>query len=182
MNLKLIIVALVSAIALSAGSYYAGWEMRGDHDAAIALKAKLAAEKLLKIEQVKVDKISTELELEKRNIKTVTIEVIKEIPKYTTVYIEKAGDEPKPIPPAIYTLGTLRMYNRALRPDLPISASEFAYPAGGTDITKAEIDTKDILEVHAENAGKYAECRSQLNKLIDYEIARKSKTQLAPSS
>lgn len=176
MNPYAIIAALVTSIALAAGGYYAGWEQRGDHEAAITLKAKMVADANLKKAQDRADVLATDLETEKRNIKTVTVEVIKEIPKYTNVYIERGQDvtiePPKPIPAAIYTFGTVRLYNRVLRPDLPESASEFAYPAGGTDITRAEVDTKDILAVHAENAGKWAECRSQLNKLIDFELGR----------
>lgn len=176
MNPYSIIAALVASIALAAGGYYAGWQQRGDHEAAITLTAKLAHDKLLSDERKRADVLATELELEKQNIKTVTIEVIKEIPKYTNVYIERGQnvtiEPPKPIPPAIVTFGTVRLFNRSLRPDLPASASEFAYPAGVTDITRADIDTKDILAVHAVNAGKYAECRSQLNKLIDFELGK----------
>lgn len=176
MNPYAIIAALVASIVISAGSYYAGWSQRGDHEAAIALKAKLVADANLKKAQDRADVLAVDLEAEKRNIKTVTIEVIKEIPKYTNVYIERGQDvtiePPKPIVPAVYTFGAVRLFNRALRPDLPASASEFAYPAGVTDITRADIDTKDILAVHAINAGRYAECRTQLNKLIDFELGK----------
>lgn len=163
---------IVIAIALAAGGFYEGWDMRGDHEAAIALKAKADADKLIAAEKLRGDGLANDLEIEKRNIKTVTIETIKEVPKVTTVYVEVPGEAAKPIPPAVVVWGAVRLYNHALRPDLPDAASQFAYPAGATDLTRSPVDTPDILTVHVENAGKYAECRAQLNKLIDFELGR----------
>lgn len=168
MNPYSIIAGLIVSIGLAVGGYAAGWSQRGDHEAAIALKAKIAADAELDKERERGDALVVDLEAEKRNIKTVTVEVIKEIPKVTTVYVEVPGETPKIIPPAVITFGAVRLFNTALRPDLPASASEFAYPTGATDITRAKVDTPDILAVHAINAGKYAECRAQLNKLIDW--------------
>lgn len=172
MNPYALLGGLILAISLAGGGYYQGWERRGDHEAAVQLKATLAANKLLAEEKLRGDGLAAELELEKRNIKTVTIEVIKEIPKVTTVYVEVPGETPKAIPPAVITFGAVRLFNRSLRPDLPAGASEFAYPPGATNVTRAPVDTPDILAVHAENGAKYAECRTQLNKLIDYELGK----------
>lgn len=168
MNPWSIIAGLVVSIGLAVGGYAAGWSQRGDHEAGIALKAKIAADAKLEEERKRGDALAIDLEGEKRNIKTVTVEVIKEIPKVTTVYVEVPGETPKIIPPAVVTFGTVRLFNVALRPDLPKTASEFAYPPGTTDITRARVDVPDILSVHAVNAAKYAECRAQLNKLIDW--------------
>lgn len=167
-----IVAALVLAISLAGGGYYQGWEMRGDHEAAAAFLLKQQTDVALEVERSRADGLAAELAAEVRNIKTVTIEVIKEIPKISTVYIEAANETPKPIPDAVIVWGAVRLYNRALRPDLPAGSSEFAYPAGTTDITRAKIGIPDILGVHVENAGRYAECRAQLNKLIDFEIGR----------
>lgn len=167
-----IIGAILMAIALAWGGYEAGWEKRGDHEAAIALEAKKAADKLLAKEKLRGDGLVGELAKEKRNIKIVTIDVIREIPKVTTVYVEVPGETPKAIPPAVITWGAVGLYNRALRPDLPDTASEFSYPPGATSITRAQVDTPDILAVHSENAGKWAECRADLNKLIDWHAGR----------
>lgn len=168
MNPYSILAGLIVSIGLAVGGYAAGWSQRGDHEAANALKEKIAADAELKKERERGDALAVDLEAEKRNIKTVTVEVIKEIPKVTTVYVEVPGETPKIIPPSVITFGAVRLYNHALRPDLPESASEFAYPPGATDITRAKVDTPDILAVHAINASKYAECRVQLNKLIDW--------------
>jgi hypothetical protein len=168
-NPYIIIAILVAFIGTGAGGFGFGWKTRGDHDDAIALQVKTKADQELDAERKRADGLSADLELEKRNIKTVTVEVVKEIPKVTTVYVEKPNETPRAIPPAVVTWGSVRLFNSSLRPDLPNSAGEFAYPAGATDITRAQVDIPDILNVHAVNASKYAECRAQLNKLIDYE-------------
>ena len=167
-----IVAALVLAIGLAGGGYWKGWDMRGDHEAAVALELRKQTDIVLEVERSRADGLSVELAAELQNVKTITIETIKEIPTVTTVYIEKAGDEPIAIPPAVVTAGTVRLYNRSLRPDLPAGAGQFAYPAGTTDITRAKVGIPDILGVHVENAGRYAECRAQLNKLIDFQIGR----------
>lgn len=172
----LILAVVAVVLSLMAGSFYQGWSMRGDREAAVKLEAERAAAKLLAAEKARGDALAADLETEKRNIKTVTVEVIKEVPKVTTVYVEKPGEEPKAIPPAVYTWGFVGLYDRALRPDLPATASQFARPPGATDITRAPIDSPDILSIHVENAGKYAECRAQLNKLIDFELGRKTES------
>lgn len=166
--MKTIIAAVVAVLAMLGASYYAGWHQRGVKDLADQVAEKEEHEAFLKAERDRGDKLAADLELEKRNIKTVTVEVIKKIPEVTTIYVERGSNEVKPIPPAIYTFGFVRLYNSALRPELPKTASEFAYPSGTTDITRAEVATRDVLAVHAINAGKYAECRAQLNKLIDW--------------
>lgn len=170
MNPYTIIGALVAAIALAGGGYYEGWSHRGDHEAAIALKVERAAAVVLAAETKRADGLAGQLAVEKGIIHEVIVEVVKEIPKFTTVYVEAPGEPAKPIPAAVFVWGAVGLYNRALRPDLPPGAGEFAYPAGATDITRAKIDIPDVLSVHTINAGKYAECRAQLNKLIDFEL------------
>ena len=172
MNPYAIIGAILVAIALAGGGYYQGWEKRGDHEAAIALKAERAAAVKLAAEVKRADDLAGKLAVEKGTIHEVIVEVVKEIPKVTTVYVEVPGEIAKPIPPAVITFGAVRLFDRALRPDLPASAREFAYPAGATDATRSPADTPDVLNVHTVNAGRYAECRAQLNKLIDFELGR----------
>lgn len=172
MNPYAIIGAIILAIAAAAGGYSQGWEKRGDHESAIALKVKEKADKLLAAEKLRGDGLAVKLETAKREVRTVTVEVIKEIPKFTTIYVEVPGEAAKPIPPAVWTWGAVSMFNRALRPDLPAAASEFARPPGATDITRSPVDTPDVLAIHAENGAKYAECRAQLNALIDWHEGR----------
>jgi len=166
----LILAGVLLVAALTGGAYYAGWDMRGDREAAKQLKAQQELQAEIDAQRERSNKLAAELELEKRNIKTVTVEVIKEVPKVTKVYVEKPGEPPKAIPPAVYTNGFVRLWNRALRPDLPASAGESAGAPGGADLAQAPIDSPDILNNHAGNAEQYAECRAQLNALIsDWE-------------
>lgn len=168
-----IIGALLLAIGLAAGGYEAGWDKRGDHEAAIALKVERAAAIALKAETERADKLADELALEQQNIKTVTIETIKEVPVVTTVYKESPNAPAQPIPDAIYTAGFVRLWNEsysaiARRP----SASEPVDPSREADLVRAKVSTGDILTNHIDNAGKHASCYAQLNKLIDFELGR----------
>lgn len=174
MNPWAILGGLLLVIAAAGGGYYEGWEKRGDHEATVALKVERAAAAALAKETARADGLAGQLAVEQGIIHERIVEVVKEIPKVTTVYVEVPGETPKAIPPAVIVWGAVRLYNSALRPDLRAGAIELAHPAGATDLTRAPVDTPDILSVHAENAGKYAECRAQLNKLIDFEIGRQA--------
>jgi hypothetical protein len=164
----MILGGLLLLASLVGGAFYKGWEMRGDRDAALQAKAEKEWQSKVDAERERGEKLAAALEVEKQNIKTVTVEVVKEIPKYTKVYVERPGDAPKPIPPAVINWGAVGLYDRALRPDLPSTAGEFARPAGATDLTRSPADVADVLGADAENAGRYAECRAQLNALIDW--------------
>ncbi len=173
MNPYSIIGALLFSIALAGGSYYAGWEQRGDHEAAAALELKVKTDAAEKAERDRADGLAADLETEKRNIKTVTVEVIKEVPKVTTVYKETPNAPLQPIPDAIYTYGFVGLWDRALAGgQLSAGAVKPADPAGGSDLLRAPVKSQDILTNAAENFSKYAECRAQLNKLIDFEVGR----------
>lgn len=161
--------------ALMGGAYYEGWTMRGDREAAKELQAQQAMQKQIDDQRARGDQLAADLEKEKQNIKTVTIEVVKEVPKVVTKYVEKKGEAPKAIPPAIYTNGFVGLWNDSLSARMPVSASGPDGAAGGSDIVRARIDSADILTNHAVNASQYAECRAQLNKLIDFEQARQKK-------
>lgn len=175
----LIIGGAAISVAVVVGSYWAGWSARGDREAARLLEEQKHYAELLEKERQRGDQLAVALEKEKQNIKTVSVEVVKEVPKVTTVYVERPGDAEKPIPPAVITWGTVRLYNRALRPDLPGTAGEFAYPPGRSDLARAPVDIPDILNNHVVNASKYAECRAQLNALIDWHEGRKKGQQEA---
>lgn len=162
-----ILAAVLLLGSLLGWSFYEGWSMRGDREAANQLEAVRAWQAKLDAERVRGDKLAGELELEKRNIKTRIVEVVKEIPKVTTVYVEKPGEAPKTIPPAVYTTGYVRLWNNALT-GLPVATSEPVGSTGGSDLARSNIDSPDLLTNHAINASKYAECRAELNKLIDW--------------
>lgn len=175
MNPWLLFGGLLTAIVMAGGGYYTGWEQRGEHEIAVqaAAKDKIVAEWVAKVKEQKEigDGLLVKLEDERRNIKTVTVEIIKEIPKYTTVYKESPDAPLQTIPVNIYTRGFVRMWDRALTTELSstsIASSELADKAGDADLVRAKIATGDILSNHVENAAKYADCRAQLNRIIDW--------------
>lgn len=168
MNPYAIIVGLVMFAASCAGCFTFGWATRGDHEDALRLKDHKAQSAEIAKERKRADGLAIELEAERRNVKTVTIEVVKEIPTVTTVYKEAPNAPIQPIPDPVYTIGFVRLWDRALSAGLPAATGEPADPARGSDLVRAPIGSGDILENHAVNAGKYAECRAQLNKLIDW--------------
>lgn len=172
----LILAAVLAVLGLTGGAYYAGWSMRGDREAANQLKAERVAAAKLEEERKRGDGLALELEQEKQNIKTVTVEVVKEVPKYTKVYVEKPGEDPKPIPAAVVTWGAVGLWNDALAGGLPDAPGKPARPAGATDLSRAPVDTPDLLTNEAINAGKWAECRATLNKLIDWHEGKKAQS------
>lgn len=161
-------IRAIIALVLLALSAWSGWALRGDHEDAQRLRELQAAQVRLDEARALGDKLTIDLEQAKREIRTVTVEVVREIPKVTTVYVERPGDAPAPIPPAVLTWGFVGLWDNALRTDLPDAASEPAGAASGARIARAPVDTPDLLANHAVNAAGYAECRRQLNALIDW--------------
>jgi hypothetical protein len=170
--------ALLLAVALATGGFYEGWSMRGDHEAAVQLRAKKLADKALDKERVRGDDLAIQLEVARREVKTVTVEVVKEIPKVTTVYKESPNAPLQPIPDPVYTVGFVRLWNDAYASSgVRSGAGKPAGAAGEADLVRAPVSSADLLANHAENAGKHADCYAQLNKLIDFEEGRERKAE-----
>lgn len=171
------ILAVVLAIgAAGAFGYYKGNSTRGQLDAANYAAAQKKADDAwqgkIDAANARGDKLASALELEKNNIKTVTVTQIQRVPVVTKSYAEKFGETLKAIPPAVYTAGFVGVWNNALDPsvehELPIPAGVAPGAAGDPNVARAAIDTPDVLDNAVVNGGKYADCRAQLNKLIDW--------------
>ncbi|MEX3764444.1 hypothetical protein [Paraburkholderia phenoliruptrix] len=170
------LLAVVVAIgAAGAFGFYKGDAMRAAQDsakyAAAQKKADDAWQAKVDAQRARGDKIAADLETEKANVKTVTLTVVKEVPKVTTVYKEKAG-APSIALNNIFTWGFVRLYDDALDPSVKHDVSAAAgVPAGSAaeaDLVRSGVSTADVLTNHAENAGQYADCRNSLNALIDW--------------
>lgn len=175
--LKQILIFAVAAIVCSSigmgAGFYAGWTKRGEREAVAQSALKDEHIKQLQAEKERGDKLSADLEAEKRNIKTVTIDVIKEVPKVTKVYVEKNGDAPKPIPDTVFTAGFVRVWDSALLPTgVSAAAGGLAGDAGESDFARAAIGQDDVLNNAVVNFSRYAECRAQLSKLIQWHRSR----------
>ena len=171
------LLAVVVAIgAAGAFGFYKGDAMRAAQDsakyAAAQKRADDAWQAKVDTQRARGDKIAADLETEKANVKTVTVTVVKEVPKVTTVYKEKAGAPSIPIPAAVYTWGFVRLWDDALDPsvkhDVSAAAGVPASAAADADLVKSSVSTADVLGNEAQNAGQYADCRNQLNALIDW--------------
>jgi hypothetical protein len=102
----------------------------------------------------------------------VTVTQIQRVPVVTKSYVEKFGEPLKAIPASVYTAGFVGVWNDALDPSvehaLPVPAGVTAGSAGDPNVARASIDTPDVLNNVVVNGGKYADCRAQLNALIDW--------------
>lgn len=179
-----LLAALIAAIGLAGGGYYEGWSLRGDRDSAQYLLAQKKADDAwqgkVDAANARGDKLAADLETEKGNIKTVTVTQIQRVPVVTKSYAEKFGETLKAIPAAVYTVGFVGVYNDALDPSvehaLPIPAGVAPGSAGDPNTARASIDTPDVLNNVVVNGGKYADCRAQLNKLIDWHDQNPTET------
>lgn len=170
------IVALVASL-LGAG---AGWEVRGwKADSEIATikddyQERIDAQRAAKDEALgKLDladrKAASELEAHKQAIATNSFKIKSE------VLNEKANALKSSAPICAISPEWVRIYNEALRPagDSPEAPGESVATtegAGASGSGATGADQWEVLWVHAENASRWAECRAQLNALIDYEL------------
>jgi hypothetical protein len=173
------LLGVVLAIgAAGAFGYYEGDSTRGARDAATYAAAQKKADDAwqgkIDVANSRGNKLAADLELEKANVKTVTVTVVKEIPKVTTVYKETAGAPSIAIPDAIYTWGFVRLWDDALDPTVKHDVSGAAgVPAGSAaeaDLVRSTVSTQDVLGNSVQNSGQYADCRNQLNALIDWHV------------
>lgn len=172
-----VILAVVLAIGgAGAFGYYKGDSTRGKLDAATYAAAQKKADDAW---QKKLDaatdvgnKLAATLAVVKEKIQTVTVTQIQRVPVVTKSYEEQFGETLKAIPAAVYTAGFVGVWNNALDPSvehaLPVPAGVAAGSAGDPNVARAAIDTPDVLSNEVVNGGKYADCRAQLNKLIDW--------------
>lgn len=176
-------VALVFLLAVGGVGifgYHKGAQLQALTDQAKYQKAQQEAETkwqaMLDAANAKGNQLAADLEKEKANIKTVTVTVVKEVPKVTTVYKDSLNAPTQTIPDPIVTWGFVRLWNDALEPSVQHDVSHAAgLPASAADIadlirSPAKLD--DILTNQAVNASQYAECREQLNRLIDFETQK----------
>lgn len=179
-----LLAAVIAIGAAGSFGFYKGDRMRAAEDSAQYAAAQRKADAVwqgkVDAANARGDKIAADLEVEKANVKTVTLTVVKEIPKVTTVYKEKAGAPSIAIPDAVFTWGFVRLWNDALDPsvkhDVSKSAGVTADTAGDADLVRSPVATADVLANEAQNAGQYADCRNQLNALIDWHAQNPTET------
>ncbi|SAK98553.1 hypothetical protein AWB80_07550 [Caballeronia pedi] len=171
------ILAVVLAIGgAGALGYYKGDAARGARDELAYAQAQKKADDAW---QSKLDaatdigsKLSATLAHAQQQVQTVTVTQIQRVPVVTKSYAEQFGETLQAIPPAVYTVGFVGVWNNALDPSVehavPVPAGVAAGSAGDPNVARAGIDSADVLSNAIVNGGKYAACRNELNALIDW--------------
>lgn len=173
------VIGIVALVASLLGAS-AGWEVRAwkaDSDISTikdGFQERLDAQTKAKDDALEKlaaanSKAALDLEANKRTIANNSFKIKSE------VLNEKANALKSSTPICAISPEWVRIYNDALRPagDSPETPGESASAtegAGASGSGATGADQWEVLWVHAENASRWAECRAQLNALIDYEL------------
>lgn len=139
---------------------------------------KVEADKLL-AEQARGNQLAAELGAKKDELRTVTDKLSGEVQRVTTLYRRTLDAQLEPLPAAVFTVGFVRVWNSALFGTAsPVAMPSPGATSGRTDATSvgagaadgliAGITRADLLSNHVRNSERYAGCRAQLNKLIEW--------------
>ncbi|USS56999.1 DNA-packaging protein [Pseudomonas kermanshahensis] len=196
----LILAAAVGALALiHSHGYDQGFALakaRGDadlgkqateHEEEMRRLAESAAADLTKAADALIasqaygNQLAADLIARREELRTVTEKLTGEIQRVTTLYRRALDAQPETLPPALFTVGFVRVWNSALfgttaaasvAVPAPGSASsganETATGAGAADELIAGVTRADLLANQVRNGEGYAVCRDQLTKLIEW--------------
>lgn len=167
-----VIVALALLLALVGGPYWLGMRHQAQTDAAVQAKAQAVAAHKLAIAQAKGDAIAAQLAVAQANVKTVYKTITKEVPHVVYKYRPAPHAALQPIPHAVFTVGAVRLWDRALDPELPAAAGGAAEDAAATDpALDSGVSQQQLFANHVANAQRNTACRQQLSALIAWHHA-----------
>ncbi|MFF3704851.1 DNA-packaging protein [Pseudomonas qingdaonensis] len=163
-----------------------------DHEAELRYLAESAAMGLKKAaadllaEQARGNQLAADLSTRKEELRTVTDKLSGEVQHVTTLYRRALGAQLEPLPPAGFTSGFVRVWNSALfGTTFPVAVSSSGAATGRADASStgagtaddliAGINRADLLSNHVRNSERFAACRAQLNKLIEWNTKNGSK-------
>lgn len=145
-----------------------------------AIGLKKAADELI-ASQVYGNQLAADLVAKRDELRTVTEKLTGEIERVTTLYRRSLDAQPETLPPALFTIGFVRVWNSALFGTA--TAATAAVPpstitSSGVDATAARaaaaddlisgVTRADLLANQIRNGEGYAGCRAQLTKLIEW--------------
>ncbi|MBP2843759.1 DNA-packaging protein [Pseudomonas sp. PNP] len=158
-----------------------------DHEAELRYLAESAVIGLKKASdeliasQAYGNQLAADLVAKRDELRTVTEKLNGEIQRVTTLYRRALDAQPETLPPALFTVGFVRVWNSALfgttaaasvAVPSPGSASSgadaTATGAGAADDLIAGVTRADLLANQVRNGEGYAVCRAQLTKLIEW--------------
>lgn len=145
-----------------------------------AIGLKKATDELI-ASQAYGNQLSADLVAKRDELRTVTEKLTGEIQRVTTLYRRALNAQPEPLPPAVFTVGFVRVWNSALFGTATAAAG--AVPTAGTTTSGADatpsgasaaddliagVTRADLLANQVRNGEGYAACRDQLTKLIKW--------------
>lgn len=139
---------------------------------------KKAADELI-ASQAYGNQLAADLVAKRDELRAVTDKLTGEIQRVTTLYRRALDAQPEPLPPALFTVGFVRVWNSALfgttaAVAMPSSGSTTsgadATPSGASaaDDLIAGVTRADLLANQIRNGEGYAACRAQLTQLIEW--------------
>ncbi|MCE0999405.1 DNA-packaging protein [Pseudomonas sp. NMI1173_11] len=145
-----------------------------------AIGLKKAADELI-ASQTYGNQLAADLVAKRDELRTVTEKLNGDIKRVTTLYRRALDAQPEALPPALFTVGFVRVWNSALfgaattaTVAVPSSGSTTsgadAAPSGSSapDDLIAGVTSADLLANQIRNGEGYADCRAQLTKLITW--------------
>lgn len=193
----LVLVAVATLTLVRSHGYDQGFALaKAEGDAALAKQAKdheeekrrlaesaaadlkKAADELI-TSQAYGNQMAADLVAKRDELRTVTEKLTGDIQRVTTLYRLALDAQPEPLPPALFTVGFVRVWNSALfgttaAVAMPSSGSTSsgadATPSGSSaaDDLIAGVTRADLLANHIRNGEGYAACRAQLTQLIEW--------------
>lgn len=139
---------------------------------------KKAADDLI-ASQAYGNQLAADLVAKRDELRAVTEKLNGEIQRVTTLYRRALDAQPEALPPAVFTVGFVRVWNSALfgttaAVAMPSSSSTTsgadATPPGpsAADDLIAGVTRADLLANQIRNSEGYAACRAQLTQLIEW--------------
>ncbi|WP_445677469.1 DNA-packaging protein [Pseudomonas putida] len=142
---------------------------------------KKAADELI-ASQAFGNQLAAELGAKRDELRAVTDKLNGEIQHVTTLYRRALDAQPEALPPAVFTVGFVRVWNSALFG----TTAAVAVPSSGTASSGADaassgasaaddliagVTRADLLANQISNGEGYAACRDQLTKLIKWNVS-----------
>ncbi|WP_060495311.1 hypothetical protein [Pseudomonas sp. GTC 16482] len=145
-----------------------------------AASLKKAADELI-ASQAYGNQLAADLVAKREELRAVTEKLNGEIQRVTTLYRRALDAQPEALPPALFTVGFVRVWNNALFGTATASAAAVpstgittsgadATPSGSSaaDDLIAGVTRADLLANQIRNGEGYAACRAQLTQLIEW--------------
>ncbi len=186
---------LVLVVAVATGGYGLGYR-QADSQGKAALsqyQGQIATERAttalrlytqLLAEQARGDVLSLQLLATNAANGLLTQSLQERVPHVSTVYIEKPGAAPAPLPDRPFTTGWVRDYNASLGLGLPGTATPTRQPARAAtgvpgagsidtaDLGRSQVSQGDVLSNHHYNAAICKKIEAQLNAILDLDEGR----------